>query len=56
MVDPNDVSLDSDTRLTNLFKKLEDYMKKLEKEAERWYLLHVRMDHHQKVVQKKEVW
>lgn len=56
MVDPNDVSLDSDTRLTNLFKELEDYMKKLEKEAERWYLSHFTMHHHQKVVQEKEVW
>jgi hypothetical protein len=30
-------------------------MKKLEKEAERWYLLHFRMDRHEKVVQEREV-
>jgi hypothetical protein len=62
MVDPkdrNNVSSDSDTRLTNLSvakcKEFEYNMKKQCKELERWYLLHFRIDLHQKVVQVMEV-
>lgn len=69
--DRKDVSLDSDTRLTNLSigecKEFEDYyMKKLDvefqqqqaqerEEDERWYLSYFRIDRHQKVVQEREV-
>jgi hypothetical protein len=62
MVDPkdrNNVSSDSDTRLTNLSvakrKEFEYNMKKQCNELERWYLLHFRIDLHQKVVQVMEV-
>jgi hypothetical protein len=65
----NDASPNSGTRLTNLLatkhKKLEDEMKKLDKEiqrqdqvlkvVEKWYLLHFRVDRHQKVVQEREI-
>jgi 5-enolpyruvylshikimate-3-phosphate synthase len=66
----NDVSPNSDTRLTNLLaiehKKLEDGMKKLDEEiqrqqdqvlkvAEKWYLSHLREDGHQKVDREREI-
>jgi hypothetical protein len=68
--DINGVSPNSDARLTNLsaaeHKKLEDDMKKLDKEiqrqqdqvlkvAEKWYLSHFREDRHRKVVQEREI-
>jgi hypothetical protein len=68
--DHNNVVLDINTRLTNLpadeDEKLEDHMKRLDEEfqrqqaqiskvAKKWYLSHFKVDHHQKVVKKREV-
>jgi hypothetical protein len=68
--DHNNVILDINTRLTNSpadeDEKLEDHMKKLDEEfqrqqaqiskvAKKWYLSHFKVDHHQKVVKKREV-
>jgi hypothetical protein len=68
--DHNNVVLDINTRLTNSSvdedEKLEYHMKKLDKEfqrqqaqiskvAKKWYLSHFKVDHHQKVIKKREV-
>jgi transposase len=68
--DHNNVVLDINTMLTNLSvdedEKLEDHMKRLDEEfqrqqaqirkvAEKWYLSHFKVDHHQKVVKEREV-
>jgi hypothetical protein len=68
--DLNGVSPNSDIRLTNLsaveHKKLEDDIKKLDKEiqrqqdqvlkvAKKWYLSHFRVDCHQKVVRERVI-
>jgi hypothetical protein len=68
--DHNNVVIDINTRLTNSSadedEKLEDHMKRLDEEfqrqqaqiskvAENWYLSHFKVDHHQKVVKKREV-
>jgi hypothetical protein len=68
--DHNNVVLDINTRLANSSadedEKLEDRMKRLDgdfqrqlaqiiKVAEKWYLSHFKVDHHQKVVKKTEV-
>ena len=68
--DHNNAILDINTRLTNSptneDEKLEDHMKRLDEEfqrqqaqiskvAKKWYLSHFKVDHHQKVVKKREV-
>jgi hypothetical protein len=68
--DHNNVVLDINTRLTNSpaneDEKLEDHMKMLDEEfqrqqdqiskvAKKWYLSHFKVNHHQKVVKKREV-
>jgi transposase len=68
--DHTNIVLDINIRLTNLStdedEKLEDHMKRLDEEfqrhlaqiskvAEKWYLSHFKVDHHQKVVKKREV-
>jgi hypothetical protein len=68
--DHNNVVLDINTRLSNSSanedKKLEDHMKRLDevfqrqqaqisKVAKKWYLSHFKVDHHQKVIKKREV-
>ena len=68
--DLNSASPNSNTRLTNLsaaeHKRLEDDMKKIEKEVQRqhdqvlkvpekWFLSHFRVDCHQKTVQEREI-
>jgi hypothetical protein len=68
--DLNDVSPDMDTRLINLsaakHEELEVFRKKVDEEFQRqknrrrkvdekWYLLHFRIDRHQKVVRAREI-
>jgi transposase len=68
--DHNNAVLDINTRLTNSptdeDEKLEDHMKRLDEEfqrqqaqiskvAKKWFLSHFKVDHHQKVVKKREV-